>query len=78
MTGMSDHLNTPGPQRTPSESEQFWARRAGWAAVLVTTLGVLIGGNASAAFLVTAVVLVVVYAWLLRNTLPPGGGDVVP
>ena len=73
MATMTDHLNTAGPQRTPTEREEFWARRTGSAAVLLTILGFLVGGSASAAFFVAAVVLGVVASWLLRSTLPPGG-----
>ena len=76
MATMTDHLNTAGPQRTPTDSEELWARRTGSAAVLLTILGFLVGGSASAGFFVAAVVLGVIASWLLRSTLPPGSGGV--
>lgn len=66
------------PPRTPTETQKFWARRTGSAAVLLIVLGVIVGGSASAVFFVAAVLPGMITAWLLRGTLPPGGGGAGP
>jgi hypothetical protein len=67
---------TPPFERTPSRRERFWARRFVLIGVVLAVIGVVVGGSASAYFLIAAMVCGLAAAFCRRGTIDvPGGGD---
>ncbi|MDP8942701.1 MAG: hypothetical protein M3N16_01045 [Actinomycetota bacterium] len=60
--------------RTPTAGERRWARLAGTLAIVLAIAGVAVGGEASGILLVVACGPFLLWAYLLRGSLPPAGG----
>jgi hypothetical protein len=60
------------PRRTPTPGESLWGKRFAAIAATLAVAGVIVGGSASAVFLLAAMGCLLVFGYCFRATADPG------